>query len=54
MPLLLPNGQAVIYLTSGKRLVVGYYDGTNTKYRWMNLTGTDAAWNYQLNGSAPA
>lgn len=50
----LPNGQAVIYLTSGKRLVVGYYDGTNTKYRWMNLTGTDAAWNYQLNGSAPA
>lgn len=48
------SGQVSIYFTAGKRFVIAYWDGTNTKYRWMNLSGTDAAWNYQLNGTAPA
>lgn len=48
------NGHAATWLTADKRFVIAYYDGTNTKYRWMNLTSTDAAWNYQLNGTPPA
>lgn len=49
-----PNGGTEIYLTSGNRLVIAYYNGTNIKYRWLNLAGTDAAWNYQLDGTPPA
>lgn len=48
------TGYMSAYFTAGKRFVIVYNDGTNIKYRWMNLTSTDAAWNYQLNGTAPA
>jgi hypothetical protein len=50
----IPTGGAVLYMTSGNRFVVAYNDGTNIKYRWLNLAGTDASWNYQLNGTPPA
>ena len=49
-----PSGYASAYFTAGKRFVIAYWDGTDVKYRWMNLASTDAAWNYQLNGTPPA
>lgn len=48
------SGIASIYLTADKKLVIAYWDGTSTKYRWMNLNGTSASWFYQLEGSAPS
>ncbi len=50
----IPVGGAVLYMTAGGRFVVAYNDSSNIKYRWLNLAGTDAAWNYQLNGTPPA
>lgn len=50
-----PSAGAVsIYLTAEKRLVIAYFDGTNTRYRWFNLNSADTGWNYQLNGTVPA
>ena len=49
-----PSGYVSVYFTAGKRFVIAFWDGTDVKYRWTNLSGTDAAWNYQLNGTPPA
>jgi hypothetical protein len=49
-----PSGYVSVYFTAGKRFVIAYWDGTDVKYRWTNLSSTDAAWNYQMNGTPPA
>lgn len=50
----IPTDGAVLYMTSGARFVIAYKSGSDIKYRWLNLGGTDASWNYQLNGTPPA
>jgi hypothetical protein len=47
------NGMAHIYYSAGGNLVIAYYDGSTTKYRYTSLTGTanPAVWTYST--SAP-
>lgn len=45
------NGTECRTYMKGDKFIIQYYDGTNTKYRYLDLTSTDATWTYTT--SAP-
>jgi hypothetical protein len=43
-----PNGTEVQLYMKGNKFVIRFYDGTNNKYRVLDLASTNATWAYQL------